>query len=31
MKLPDAEIEMVKAALIAAGLLAPDRGMSMVA
>lgn len=31
MKLPDAEIETVKAALIAAGLLAQDRGMSRVA
>jgi len=31
MKLPDAEIGMVKAALIAAGLLAQDRGMSRVA
>ena len=31
MKLPDAEIAAVKAALIAAGLLAQDRGMSRVA
>ncbi|MBI1988644.1 MAG: dihydrodipicolinate synthase family protein, partial [Betaproteobacteria bacterium] len=31
MKLPDAEIEKVKAALIAAGLLEQDRGMSRVA
>jgi len=31
MKLPGAEIEKVKAALIAAGLLAQDRGMSLVA
>lgn len=31
MKLPDAEIEKVKSALVAAGLLAPDRGMSRVA
>ncbi|MBI3053372.1 MAG: dihydrodipicolinate synthase family protein, partial [Betaproteobacteria bacterium] len=31
MQLPDAEIEKVKAALIAAGLLEQDRGMSRVA
>jgi 4-hydroxy-tetrahydrodipicolinate synthase len=31
MKLPDAEIEKVKAALISAGLLAAERGMSRVA
>ncbi|MEK7876990.1 MAG: dihydrodipicolinate synthase family protein, partial [Pseudomonadota bacterium] len=31
MKLPDAEIEKIKAALIAAGLLVQDRGMSRVA